>query len=574
VGSEPGEEYETASETSSKLNTRKRKHEDHPDKDSGLGSSSGTIRISESESGTLTSRQGSFQVSGSPSSLSDQEYLDATSDPGISSGSASPLLKVETLELRHHKPRTYRSIVTEIFNGKLVSSVKCLTCDRISKTTETFQDLSLPIPSQDALASIRQRPAPTGNEEEDGWIYWMWKWVSSWFYGPEVTLQDCLAFFFSEDELKGDNMYSCEKCEKLRNGLKFSQVTQLPDTLCVHLKRFRHDFAFSSKISTRVVFPLTGLDLAPWVHKDCVSTQTVYDLTGVICHHGTAGGGHYTSYCYNYQTRAWYHFDDSIVTQVEPATVMNAEAYVLFYRKNSDHVQTILRQLSSLQREPNVSLVNYFVSNPWLVKLHNMAEPGQIDNSSVLCRHGGVLPQRIDTADSLCTPLPPTAWRILYERFGGSAAVTCLKPCQICLATARAEERQRQFELTEFQLLRDQDKVDVSGSGDSYLLVTSWFTTWEAWVLGKAREPPGPINNRSLFIQRGNSFTLRPNIDHFKLSEDLWSLFLSLYSGGPEVVLRSGGGIRVSSPRPAQIASIAARLRARCNETCRVSESN
>ena len=84
----------------------------------------------------------------------------------------------------------------------------------------------------------------------------------------------------------------------------------------------------------------------------------------------------------------------------------------------------------------------------------------------------------------------------------------------------------------------------------------------------------GPINNRSLFIQRGNSFSLRPNIDHFKLSEDIWSLFLSLYSGGPEVVLRPGGGIKVNTPRPAQVASIAARLRARCNEKGRVSESN
>ncbi len=39
-----------------------------------------------------------------------------------------------------------------------------------------------------------------------------------------MTLQDCLGLFFSEDELKGDNMYSCEKCKKLRNGLKFSEV--------------------------------------------------------------------------------------------------------------------------------------------------------------------------------------------------------------------------------------------------------------------------------------------------------------------------------------------------------------
>jgi ubiquitin carboxyl-terminal hydrolase 20/33 len=51
----------------------------------------------------------------------------------------------------------------------------------------------------------------------------VYRW-SGWFYGPEVSLQDCLGLFFSEDELKGDNMYSCEKCKKLRNGLKFSEV--------------------------------------------------------------------------------------------------------------------------------------------------------------------------------------------------------------------------------------------------------------------------------------------------------------------------------------------------------------
>ena len=41
--------------------SRKRKHEDHPDKDSGLGSSSGTIRIQDSDTGTLSSRQGRIQ---------------------------------------------------------------------------------------------------------------------------------------------------------------------------------------------------------------------------------------------------------------------------------------------------------------------------------------------------------------------------------------------------------------------------------------------------------------------------------------------------------------------------------
>lgn len=36
----------------------------------------------------------------------------------------------------------------------------------------------------------------------------------SWFVGPTITLQHCLSAFFSADELKGDNMYSCEQCKK------------------------------------------------------------------------------------------------------------------------------------------------------------------------------------------------------------------------------------------------------------------------------------------------------------------------------------------------------------------------
>lgn len=61
----------------------------------------------------------------------------------------------------------HRSIISDVFDGKLLSSVQCLTCDRVSTREETFQDLSLPIPGKDHLNVLHQSqgiisPLPTG----------------------------------------------------------------------------------------------------------------------------------------------------------------------------------------------------------------------------------------------------------------------------------------------------------------------------------------------------------------------------------------------------------------------------
>lgn len=110
------------------------------------------------------------------------------------------------------------------------------------------------------------------------WLWWMWVWLRSWLWGPAVSLHHCLAAFFSADELKGDNMYSCEKCGKLRNGVKYSKVVHLPEVLIIHLKRFRHEYMFSSKISQYVSFPLHGLDLTPFLHKGQFGSKTFIEL--------------------------------------------------------------------------------------------------------------------------------------------------------------------------------------------------------------------------------------------------------------------------------------------------------
>ena len=136
-----------------------------------------------------------------------------------------------------------------------------------------------------------------------------------------------------------------------------------------------------------------------------------------VCHHGTSGGGHYTCYNFNPVTELWYEFDDSLVRQVDLATVLASEAYVLFYRKVSEGMEVVRSEVQRLsgQHSRSDSLLRHYIANAWLAKLDTVAEPGPIDNSSVICQHGGVRYNRVDTAAALCTAVHPEVLIIMQE---------------------------------------------------------------------------------------------------------------------------------------------------------------
>jgi len=608
---------ERASSTSQDENEEPEEEEDYETADSGVSENSSSSKsddqsqetevVQEPSQSTTTSTASStrkrkyqscsFTGDSVPSSDGETEFLDAASSrsaspPAGGSGTmkmtprspnkVNPGASSSNMLKRKHK--TYRSVITDVFDGKLNSSVQCLTCDRVSTTTETFQDLSLPIPSQEALANSRglgKLTVPPSSaassttslvsETNSGWFSWIWSWMSEWFYGPDISLHDCLAYFFSADELKGDNMYSCEKCKKLRNGLKYSRVTILPDTLCIHLKRFRHEFAFSSKISSKVTFPLIDLDMRPWLHQDCISGESRYDLVGVICHHGTAGGGHYTAYSLNNNDQEWYEYDDSYVSKVEAATVMNAEAYVLFYRKNNLRIEP-LREEVQTYLDQGSSLVQFYISRQWLNKFENFAEPGPIDNSDFLCQHGGVLPAKAEHVYELCVAFPQSAWNFLRSTFGGGPACSRLYECSHCREKLEALNRQKTYELETFKQLHAE--FQESDSNVMNCLSSTWFKQWEQFVLGRQRDPPGPIDNASIITFRINDRVpiLRPSADFIRLSYDMWKMFLTIYGGGPEVILRSNGTSLVvmykpNNPSNSQTTSTKNRLRSTSEST-------
>uniref|UniRef100_A0A8C5GIQ6 Ubiquitin carboxyl-terminal hydrolase n=1 Tax=Gouania willdenowi TaxID=441366 RepID=A0A8C5GIQ6_GOUWI len=447
---------------------------------------------------------------------------------------------------KNKRQKKYRSVISDVFDGTIVSSVQCLTCDRVSVTLENFQDISLPIPGKEDLAKLHSSTHQTslvkaGSCGEayapQGWIAFVMEYIKSWFWGPVVTLQDCLAAFFARDELKGDNMYSCEKCKKLRNGVKFCKMQNLPEILCVHLKRFRHELMFSTKISTHVSFPLEGLDLQPFLAKDGSAQTTNYDLLSVICHHGTASSGHYIAYCRNDANNLWYEFDDQSVTEVTESCVQNAEAYVLFYKKSNDDALKERRRVSGLFNMMEPSLLQFYVSRQWLNKFKTFAEPGPISNDDFLCLHGGVPPSKATLIDDLVVMLPQNVWDHLYSRYGGGPAVNHLYVCHTCQNEIDKLEKRRKSELDMFVRLNKAFQEEESPVV-IYCISMQWFREWEGFVKGKDNDPPGPIDNNKITINKTGHLTLKQGADSGQISEETWNFLHSIYSGGPLVTVR------------------------------------
>uniref|UniRef100_A0A8C6NPA1 Ubiquitin carboxyl-terminal hydrolase n=1 Tax=Nothobranchius furzeri TaxID=105023 RepID=A0A8C6NPA1_NOTFU len=484
---------------------------------------------------------------------------------------SSPCSPVRTLQELHPKlssspPRSsplptsgkkqshYRSVISDIFDGSILSLVQCLTCDRVSTTVETFQDLSLPIPGKEDLAklhsSIHQNlPMKTGvcpdTYGSQGWIAYIMdsirrfvvSCIPTWFWGPMVTLEDCLAAFFAADELKGDNMYSCERCKKLRNGVKYCKVLKLPEILCIHLKRFRHEIMYSFKISSHVSFPLEGLDMQPFLAKDSPSQVTTYDLLSVICHHGTAGSGHYIAYCQNVINGQWYEFDDQYVTEVHETVVQNAEAYVLFYRKSSEESVRERQKVVALANMKEPSLLQFYISREWLNKFNTFAEPGPISNHTFLCQHGGIPPNKYHYIDDLVVIVPQNVWEYLYNSFGGGPAVNHLYMCAICQVEIEALAKRRKTEIDTFIKLNKEFQAEEA---PTVILCISmqWFREWEAFVKGKDNEPPGPIDNSKIGVMKGGHLQLKQGADYGQISEETWQYLLGIYGGGPEIAIR------------------------------------
>lgn len=222
--------------------------------------------------------------------------------------------------LSHLHTKGRNSIVTNVFGGILQSEVRCLICGMESKKHDPFLDLSLDIPekfySKDATAD-------SGDKDKDG---------------PVCHISDCLSSFTEVEELAETELYYCNSCKCKQKSTKRFWIRRLPNVLCLHIKRFRWNNFYRTKIDLRISFPINALDMSQFVLNNGPETRrsnsscNVYDLAAVIVHHGNGSScGHYTSFAIN--NGVWMHFNDHTVKEVSSAAVADCKPYILFYIK-------------------------------------------------------------------------------------------------------------------------------------------------------------------------------------------------------------------------------------------------
>ncbi|TKR80891.1 hypothetical protein L596_014876 [Steinernema carpocapsae] len=472
------------------------------------------------------------------------------------------------------KVLSFTSLVEDVFNGELESSVKCLSCQTVSRTTEKFQDLSLSIPSIEDLERLQE--SSTKENSEVPWdismgsmvsmltwlaispIQGMFSYVYNNFFSSAISLDDCLKSFFSPDHLRGDDMYSCEKCAKLRNGVKTCRITKLPEILCIHLKRFRHDYVYSTKVSTSVTFPICDLDLSEFLceNVDLSSdlTPTEYDLCAFVTHRGGGSDyGHYLAYCRNETDNNWYEFDDSTVTRIDAAEVLNKQAYVLFYQKRATAKgEEVREQLMDILRERSEDQPEFKIPIQWICKFLYFSSPGTLTNLDLLCPHGALIPSSMKRHDLDLVSVPQRAWKFINENYGSdqSTVNNNLWECRHCAAQWERAQARKSREFRIMRLLEERSRmigeVGLEILYDDYLppnlISASWWRSWVDFVTTAHAEPPGPIDNKNLLVKVNHSddenasvFVIRRGIKFESISRELWLYLVKIYEGGPEV---------------------------------------
>ena len=247
--------------------------------------------------------------------------------------------------------------ITEMFQGELISQIHCYECDNLTRRTEPFLDISVPVSSK-SLPGFPASRTPVKGEPNDRTELYQDASINNGLVGP-FSLSWALSQFCYREKLYGENKYSCENCKHLVEADKTVLFGYLPLVMTIHLNRFATHISYGrlssisvSKVGGNIAVP-TSLCFSAWCSQDCPDRNMMYHLFAVVFHMGSScSSGHYTACVRVSECRdlfppfmdsergSWFYFDDEIVKvftmeevlgMLSPLTPSTQTAYILLY---------------------------------------------------------------------------------------------------------------------------------------------------------------------------------------------------------------------------------------------------
>nr|CDS27414.1 ubiquitin carboxyl terminal hydrolase 4 [Hymenolepis microstoma] len=146
-------------------------------------------------------------------------------------------------------------------------------------------------------------------------------------------LDHLLQCYFETENKSKDECITCERCNKRQCFSKSTAICVLPDVLLITLKRFQATKCGWRKLTTMTDFPLSALDMRPYLSKEVNIRETIYDLYAVVNHIGTLNEGHYYAHIKRESDGHWFRVNDIECSELPRQSVVTPDAYVLFYRR-------------------------------------------------------------------------------------------------------------------------------------------------------------------------------------------------------------------------------------------------
>lgn len=230
------------------------------------------------------------------------------------------------------------SIIYDIFGGLLQQNVKCNSCDGISTTEQPFYDLSLYLKSKKQESNQihhfhkeKQENITCIDSSLDQSKNLLSNTKNKRRYSIEKSIRD----FFNPELIKKVDKegYVCEKCHKTTNAIKRNTILRAPETLLLHLKKFRFNGTSSSKMKQPVSYPMF-LNLSEYCNDISKTLPVKYQLISVVVHEGRSlSSGHYIAHC-KQPDGSWATYDDEYINKISEKEVLkDSNAYYLIYTR-------------------------------------------------------------------------------------------------------------------------------------------------------------------------------------------------------------------------------------------------